>query len=59
MTLTDNFDIDNIVNNIDYDFLTKFNNSSLNGFDFESPYFGLDLSCKYFDDKDFIEKCAN
>ena len=37
--------------------MTKFNNS--NRYDFESPYFGLDFSCKYFDDKDFIEKCAN
>ena len=57
--MTNNFNINDIFQNIDYDFLTKFNNSNLNRFDFESPYYDLDLSCKYFNDNEFIEKCAN
>ena len=57
--ISDNFSIDTILQNINYDFLTKFNNSNLNGFDFESPYYGLDLSCKYFSENDFIDKCSN
>ena len=48
--------IHQILNNIEYDFLSRYKDSTLNDNNFENPYYEIDLSCKYFDNKQFIEK---
>ena len=46
-----------ILNNIEYDFLSRYKDSTLNGNNYENPYYEIDLSCSYFNNKQFIEKC--
>ena len=46
-----------ILNNIEYDFLSRYKDSTLNGNNYENPYYEIDLACSYFNNKQFIEKC--